>query len=342
MYPGARENAELACPSAPRRAIMPEGIPDAWNIGEREGLVDIGTHKLWLRANGPPRHGNSPAVIIIQGLASSSTGWAAVQRLLSTSNRVYSYERSGYGKSEQSPNLPNSTTIAHELNLLLTLTNTHPPYVLVAHSWGGILSREFISLRQKDVVGVVFVEANQEHTLQILDWRQADLATIQIGVDGINATGLLYTHRLMAEEWQLYRATESAPKFQKQASLEFIEYANSFPLLESKHQLQRHPPLLGERPVCVIKGDNEADMQKMFDAGVALGNGNAMERAAYQETLRTWDKKDRGLQRESLSLSVKNRYVETAKGAGHNVQLTYPEVIVDEVRWVLAHVDADL
>jgi pimeloyl-ACP methyl ester carboxylesterase len=320
---------------------MPKDGDEIWNAGDREGLVDIGTHKLWLYASGPPRNGKAPAVIIVQGLASSARGWIAVQRLLSFSSRVFSYERSGYGESQQSPNTPSSTTIAHELDLLLKHACLPPPYIIVAHSWGGILSRELLTLRPKDIAGMVFVEANQEHTLERLDWRQPALAVMKTGVDGINATGLLHANRLTSEEWQAYRFTESAPAFQKQAAHEFAEYAIGFPILGAKGQLHRDPPLLGERPVCVIKGDNKADLKKMFDAGLALRNGNATEREAYLEILRTWDEKDRALQSEILSLSGRNRYVETPKGAGHNVQLTHPEVIVEGVEWVLAHLEAE-
>lgn len=303
-------------------ATMAEAARKTWDTGEKSGLVDIGSHHLWLHASGPDRKLHSPAVIIIQGLASSATGWTAVQRCLSPFVRVYSYERSGFGQSEPSPDPPTSTTIAHELGLLLKHASIHPPYIVVAHSWGGILSREFLEPHPTLAAGLVLVEANQEHTLEILDWRQPALAVMQVGVDGINATGLAQSNKLSPEEWKSYRETESSPGFQKQAALEFAEYPDSFPLLGAKEQLHRSSPFLGERPVCIIKGDNRADMEKLFIAGKTLGNGDETERAAYLEILQTWDEKDRGLQSEALALSSKHRYIETPKGAGHNVQVS--------------------
>ncbi|RYP40579.1 hypothetical protein DL767_001579 [Monosporascus sp. MG133] len=320
---------------------MTRNTAEKWDIGEKAGLVNIGTHKLWLHVSGPDRKPKAPVVIIIQGLASCEKGWAAVERLLSPTIRVYAYERSGYGESEPSPDPPTATTIAHELDLLVKQARISPPYVIVAHSWGGILSREFLALRPNDVAGMVFVDANQEHTLEILDWRQPALAVMQANVDSISATGLTKTNQLTPEEWQLYRATESSPAFQKQAAIEFAEYPKGFQILGSKGQLYQDPSFLGTRPVCVIKGDNRADLQKMYDAGVTLGNGNAAEREAYLEILRTWDEKDRGLQSEILSLSTTGRYLESPKGAGHNVQLTHPETIVEGVQWVLSQLEGD-
>lgn len=320
---------------------MEDNTPGNWDTGERAELVDIGTHKLWLHASGPDRTDNAPVVIIIQGLASSARGWAATQRLLSRSIRVYLYERSGYAESEPSPNSPTATTIAQELNLLLKSANVEPPYIVVAHSWGGILGREFLALQPKTVAGMVLVEANQEQTLELLDWRQPALAVMQVGVDSITATGLAHTNKLTPEEWQTYRAVETSSDFQAQAALEFEEYPKGFPILRAKAQLHRDPPFLGRTPISVVKGDNRADLEKIFRAGVVLGNGNAAERGAYLDILRTWNEKDRGLQSEASSLSSTCRYIETPEGAGHSVQLTHPEVIVDAIEWVLSQIQKD-
>lgn len=306
-----------------------------WNIGDREGLVNIGDHSLWLQAKGPSRRDNAPAIIIIPGLASSCKSWAAVQRILCPSCRVYCYERSGYGKSEPSVALPTAAAIARELHELLSNAHIPPPYIVVAHSWGGILSREFLALCPETIVGMVFVEANQEHTLQVLDWRQPALAVMRVGVNTIEATGLLKSNKLTSEEWEVYCATESTTAFQKQAALEFEAYPKSFPVLEAKGQLHNTPPFLRESPVCVIQGDNKGDLQKVFEAGVALGNGTATERAACQELLQTWDEKDRRLQTEILSLSNRSYFMDAPKGSGHSVHLTYPDLIVEGVNWVL-------
>ncbi|KAE9366598.1 alpha/beta-hydrolase [Stipitochalara longipes BDJ] len=307
---------------------------DDWNIGERAGRISIGSHKLWLSAQGPDRKSGEPLVIIIPGLASSATGWAAVQRGLASFTRVLQYERSGYGQSDCSTQKPTASAIAKELDLLLRSANLLPPYVVVAHSWGGILSREFLALRPEDIVGMVFVEANQERTLEVLDWRQLAQSDLLIGVDSSDATGISHAHKLTGNEWRIYQDTEGTEQHQKQANLEFTEYPNSFPVLASKSQLHREIPFLGDHPVCVIKGNNRADFEKLLNRGLALGNGDDAKLAAFQEILSTWGEKDRSLQSEILLLSTKPRYIET-ENSGHNVHLTEPQLIVDGVRWVL-------
>lgn len=314
---------------------------DDWNIGQKAAAVNIGSHNLFLYARGTDRKPGDPAVIIMQGLGSSITGWEAVQQHLSLFIRVFSYDRTGYGQSDISTETPSSTQIAHELDLLLQHAHIPPPFILVAHSWAGILSRELLALRAADVAGIVFVEANQEHTLEILDWRILSNSPVLQNVDRLTATVLLQSQKLTAAEWKIYQDTEATEKHQKQAALEFEQYQASFPVLAAKAQLQQVPLLLADRPVCAIRGDNGKDFQKLYEAGVALGNGNETERAAFRKMVEGWNTRDRELQKGNLGLTdIRLRHYFEVPNSGHNVQLTSPDSIVAGVNWVLETLEA--
>lgn len=71
------------------------------------------------------------------------------------------YERTGYGQSEACPTAePDSLTIVDELSRLLAAAALPPPYLVVGHSWGGILSREFLAARGPELIcGMVLVDA---------------------------------------------------------------------------------------------------------------------------------------------------------------------------------------
>jgi len=309
-----------------------------WNTDTGSELVDIGTHKLHIACLGPPRKLGDPAVLIVPGLGSSITGWAAVRRQLAQVIRVYSYDRTGYGESDTGIEAPSSIMIAHELDLLLRKAQISPPLIVVAHSWGGILSREFLALRSGDVAGMVFVEANQEHTLDILDWRLLANSPVLTGVDRDKVHNIENLHKLNKEEWEIYQTTEASDKHQKQAALEYEQYPKSFPVLEAKSQLEQQPPILRSRPVCVIKGDNGRDFQKLFQAGIEKGNGSESERVAFEDVLTTWDVKDQALQRGNLKLSSRQKYFEVPF-SGHNLQLTAPDAVVSGVKWVIENIE---
>lgn len=299
--------------------------------------MSIGTHRLHLSSYGPDRSPDTAAVIIIPGLASSIKSWAAVRRLLAPYIRIYLYDRSGYGGSDISPEPPTSTNIASELDALLKSARIDPPYIFVAHSWGGILSREFLSLRPDEIAGIVFVEANQERTLEVLDWRNPVLWEVAKGIDYMKVTGLEKENKLMRDEWRAYREEENTEKHQKQAEAEMREYAASFPTLAAKEQLCRDDPILGHKPVSVICGQSHRDFERLYEAGVKRGNGTEEQRAEYRELLRTWQKKNAELQLELKTLSHNSSWSDAE--CGHHVQLFKPQIIVDEVLWVKSKVE---
>lgn len=310
-----------------------------WNTGTKSGLVNIGTHSLELTISGPNRQPGEPAVIIFPGLGCGTTGWAAVLRLLQPFLRIITYERSGYGNSEISDEEPRSTVIAKELDALLKSANVQGSFILVGHSWGGVLSREFLGLRKDDIVGCVFVDANQEHTLEVVDWRKLGFSPVVAGISTVDDTGVQERSKLTAEEWVLYRETEMSQKHQRQAAKEFEVYADSFPILKQKQQLNKNPPNMSNKPVYVLKGDTRTDFEKSFAIGVQRGQGTQEERRKFLEDLKEYDK-EVALQREMLSLSGMGKFVEI-KNVGHYVNLTAPDGVVEGVRWVLEHLSRD-
>jgi pimeloyl-ACP methyl ester carboxylesterase len=312
----------------------PPPLSNPWLTGQKSGLVSIGPHSLHLQAAGPDRKSNEPVAIIIQGLATPVSAWAAVSRLLTPSLRVYRYDRSGFGLSDPSPLPPTSTNIALELDQLLENADIKPPYILIAHSWGSILSCEFLARRQEgDVVGIVFIEANQERTLEVLDWRPIFQWVSAAKIDFQKVTDIEKRQRLTDEEWKQYQADANDPKNQKQADVESREYAASFPVLAAKKQLHRKPPLLGNYPVSVVKGENGRELRKLYDAAVEKGFGTYEEQIRFREFLSTFDEIDLGLQTELRDLSLRSRFVGASR-SGHDVQLTQPEVIVEEVKLI--------
>lgn len=303
---------------------------------ETTSLVSIGTHRLHLVAAGPSRRPSDPVAIIVQGLASPSSSWAAVARLVSSSVRVFRYDRSGFGRSEDSPRPPTAENIALELNLLLQAANIEPPYVLIAHSWGGIIVREFIARREEgQVVGAVFVEANQERTLEVLDWRPFVWWCIAADVDFMEISRVKKDRMLDDEEWRKYLSDLENEKDKKQAAKERDEYESSFDTLRKKDQMEMKPPLLANTAVAVVKGQNGALFRKLFNAVIGKGFGSEIERRKFGEFLKTFDMKDHLLQSEIRKLSSNSRFL-TARNSGHDVQLTEPGLIVEEVKWVIS------
>jgi len=117
-------------------------------------LVDTGSCRLHLRELGA----GTPVVILESGIAATSISWALVQSRVAEFARVASYDRAGLGWSAPCVAPRTLQHMLSELNTLLAAAQLPPPYVLVGHSFGGLLIRAYAHLHPAEVVGLVFVD----------------------------------------------------------------------------------------------------------------------------------------------------------------------------------------
>ena len=303
----------------------------------KSNFVNIGTHSLCLYSIGPSPQPDvrKPAVLLMSGLACSNLGWAAVIRLLSPLVHIYSYDRSGYGSSDTTPLPPSAENIALEMDLLIKNAGIKQPLILVGHSWGGITAPEYI-LRAgiSQLAGLVLVDTNQERTLEVTDWRDSNIEAVSQDLDYYTALGIRKEHKLTADEFSVLMDELIKPHHIAAADRERIEYPPSLPTLAKKNIMKMDPPLLGDRPLCVVIGRSGRDYQRLYDAGIARGNGTQEQRRRMRELIATWSANEEALQREQLIYST-NSKVMIAAESGHRIELTQPEVIADAVKWCM-------
>ncbi|KAH7420048.1 Alpha/Beta hydrolase protein [Cadophora sp. MPI-SDFR-AT-0126] len=304
-----------------------------WNTGTKTGLVPIGTSLLHLQVSGPDRIRGEPVVLIIQGLGSCASSWAAVIRFLQPYMRVVIYDRAGLGKSEPSRLRPNLSNIVRELEELLVVTRIVPPYFIVAHSWGGVLARHFIANSALNYFsGLVLVDANHERTLQFLDWR-VFMDWVKVG--GINfaqALNIESRHQMLPAEWIEYQQDAVRPRHVEQSKREYDEYALSFLLLASNEFLHGEKPLLGVNPVGILVGTNGKDLTMLYNAAISQGHGTPDELKYFQKWLMKFGEIDFMLQSEATRLSTNYSVVQGPENSGHDVHVTEPAAVAELVK----------
>ena len=77
---------------------------------------------------------------------------------MSTFARAIVYDRAGLGWSSPSPYERTPSNIVRELRLLLRKAAIPPPYILVGHSFGGVVARRFAIDHPSEVSGLVLVD----------------------------------------------------------------------------------------------------------------------------------------------------------------------------------------
>ena len=97
--------------------------------------------------------------ILEAGFGGSSTDWRDVQPQLGRTTRTCAYDRAGLGSSVAMPGVHDADDEVRDLQQLLFSARIAPPYVLVGHSYGGLLSRLYAYEHPRDVAGMVLVDA---------------------------------------------------------------------------------------------------------------------------------------------------------------------------------------
>ncbi len=117
-------------------------------------LVSVGSHRLHLHCAGE----GGPVVVFDAALGASSLSWSLVHPRVARATRACVYDRAGFGWSEAGPLPRTAGRLADELFALLREAGVPPPYVLVGHSFGGLVMRLFAARHRHDVAGLVLIE----------------------------------------------------------------------------------------------------------------------------------------------------------------------------------------
>lgn len=215
----------------------------------------------------------SPLIVCFHGSGPSADaleGWEAFAEDLGRTFRLLLLDRGdSTGTTQQSPE-----DSIRGLDSYLTENRLAPPYVLVAHSYGGCIARLFLARHDADVAGLVLAETGQETSLD------ADLERRQYKRNGV----------------------------------------------------------LGKRPVSIIRANSL--IWKWREHHEAAGRTAAGDEAAQAvlaketEFLKRVDLEDERLKKRQLGLSRVSRYVHVSD-CGHDVVKHRPEVVAEEVRWVM-------
>lgn len=282
-------------------------------------LVDVGGYRLHLYCLGE----GSPTVVLEAGLNDFSVQWTQVQTEIAKFARVCSYDRAGLGWSDRG-GLPRSgTAMVLELQKLIENAGIQGPLVLVGHSFGGLLAREYAQAHSGRVVGLVLVDAAHEDYLERVPQLRPIIAQSaqqfeslalmkRLGLVALSPARIP-ARGLTGDALARYRAVLATTDYFETAAAETaalaanVAEARALPL-----------PTLDELPLIVLRR-GQAD---------PLPGLSAADNQRYEQE---WS----ALQVRLAALSRRSR-MGTAKRSGHDIHLTQPELVVAAILNVIA------
>ncbi|MBN3858648.1 alpha/beta hydrolase [Paraburkholderia sp. Ac-20340] len=133
----------------PDQAALPAAAPH---------FTDIRGKRLawWTSGKG------SPSVVLETGLGLESAAWQDVQAAIEPHFRVFRYDRAGRGASDPARGPRDANAMIEDLAQLLQSARLPTPWLLVGHSFGGLLMRLFAHRFRAQTCGLVLVEAMHE------------------------------------------------------------------------------------------------------------------------------------------------------------------------------------
>ena len=109
-----------------------------------------------------------PAVVLINGSGGPLAGWMRVFGGIAARTTTLAYNRPGIARSARPADDQTTAAMVAGLRRLLATLQVAPPYVLVGHSFGGLVAHLFARLHPAEVAGVVLLEATAPEDLTAL------------------------------------------------------------------------------------------------------------------------------------------------------------------------------
>lgn len=198
-----------------------------------------------------------------------------------------------------------------------------------------LIAREFLHLCSSSVVGMVLVNTVTELMYEVFPGEipSSDMAAMVAGLDWDEITHLREESKLSNQGWQaILKSIERS----EQASTQEDTRGGGRPLAR-KRQFQNQA--LGDWPLSVIRCNSVKDYWLVYKAGLKAGNGTEEQRAGARNYIHMFDLYHEELCAGQLRLSSRNRYRHIAD-CGHDINVRRPEIIAEEVRWVLEQLEA--
>ncbi len=284
-------------------------------------LVDIGGYSLHINCIGE----GDQTVVLEAGHAGNCLEWALVQEEVSQFTRVCSYDRAGYGWSEESPYPRTSEQMVLELHTLLTKAQVPTPYVLVGHSLGGVNIRLYAYRYPDEVSGIILVDSSHENQEARLPPESKKYFCFEYPkiAEFFTSMGI---HRLMMQmsqtqsrlklsnypDWvqKAYLAKLSSTKCIRTAGKENSAFT------ESLSQLKNAQFSFGDKPLIVLT------------AGKCISNeGYGFDQKWLDQSFKVWKE----LQKELVTQSTKGKQI-IAEHSDHQITRNQPEIIIDAIK----------
>ncbi|QFT89087.1 Dihydrolipoyllysine-residue acetyltransferase component of acetoin cleaving system [Bacillus sp. THAF10] len=247
------------------------------HLQPRGKLIKIDGRQIHAHVTGD----GGPTIILEAGMGGTHLDWSFIQDGISKKNTVLSYDRAGYGWSEESARDLTVQQHVNTLRMLLQELRLKPPFVLVGHSYGGLMMREFAATYPQDVASLILIDAVHE------DWYDTEQMTIARKtaiqkIQRVHKAGYYFADLGVPRLFKLHVGSKHLPKEILKETKALGFQAKSYRTIYSElshaeksvKELQKCPQIPEQIPITVLSAGKQTDVWKQQQQKLAALHKN--------------------------------------------------------------------
>lgn len=121
---------------------------------QHTGSIIVGGRRLAFQAGGA----GAPTIVFECGDGDSSAALAQLAQRTQAIGRVLLYDRAGLGQSDPAPRPRTIDDAVADLHALLHSSAAPAPFLLVGHSYGGLITRRYAALHWAELAGLILLD----------------------------------------------------------------------------------------------------------------------------------------------------------------------------------------
>ncbi|WNO61030.1 alpha/beta hydrolase [Rheinheimera sp. MMS21-TC3] len=148
----------------------------SFSVAAQPSMVSVNEFQLEYEVAGQGKH----TVLLEAGGGAGMSDWDSVFNRIAEHATVIRYSRVGNGNSTAIKRHFTSNDYANYASELLVKLKVTQPVILVAHSYGGSIARDFAAAYPKQVKALLMVDPSSEHDVDILRAINLEIANQEI------------------------------------------------------------------------------------------------------------------------------------------------------------------
>ncbi|MVO09387.1 alpha/beta fold hydrolase [Flavobacterium sp. TP390] len=172
----------------------------------KETKIDLSTHNLTAYSI---IHNTKYLMVFESGLGDNHTIWdkKSVAIKISSKSDVLLYDRAGYGKSKKGTAPRNIAKLSEELDSTINKFSNGRKVILVGHSLGGFIIRDYAIKNPAKIAGLLFIDPSHEN-FNRPSQTQENLITFLVGLKSV---GSKMEAKQLIEDAQYMATLENLP-----------------------------------------------------------------------------------------------------------------------------------